>query len=448
MPADLTNALWAPFSSSDSSRIREHPDTPAAYVSWRELLPIMNHRYATAVGNQLRWSFAEASRPIAASPDTFRNWLGTDDDVIIDGILLGLAETTVLDFLDGTLPFLVSMAEIQNQSLKNFWSREFLKRVRPAAPPWPETLLIELTQSCNFACIMCSCRTDGYVPEKTMPLPVFGELIRQFAPHVRNLRLNGYGETTLIPELNQYLDCLNEFGFSGHKEIITNLSGPIAIYERMIRERFATIVSWDATTAPLQQAIRRGADFNQQQAALLKLGSLVRSAPEQLVLLCTVQEMNLKEIPKMVDFAAQHGSGLILFNMVKEPDDSPWMDLRFDEIASLFVAAQKRASECGIEIRVPDHIGNRPFTIAGTRRTSANGCDRPWKELLIRYDLEAQPCNMFHPWSYGLLQLGDWQIDMTSRIRSVWTGASAATYRSHVNKSPRHPYCENCYWMR
>ena len=111
MPADLTNALWAPFSSSDSARIREHPDTPAAYVSWRELLPIMNHRYATAVGNQLRWSFAEASRPIAASPDTFRNWLGTDDDDIIDGILLGLAEMRI-SFLTFTLLFTTEGLEL------------------------------------------------------------------------------------------------------------------------------------------------------------------------------------------------------------------------------------------------------------------------------------------------------------------------------------------------
>jgi hypothetical protein len=103
------------------------------------------------------------------------------------------------------------------------------------------------------------------------------------------------------------------------------LGTPLPLYERMIKKRFATIVSWDATTASLQQSIRRGADFSRQRTTLEKLGALVRSSPEQLVLLSTVQELNLLEIPKMVDFAARHGSGLILFNMVREIDGSSWM---------------------------------------------------------------------------------------------------------------------------
>jgi MoaA/NifB/PqqE/SkfB family radical SAM enzyme len=438
----------APFSAADTERIRNHLDTPAAYVRWREVLPLLNFRYATALGNQLGWSLCEADRPIAASSDLLRKWLDTQDDDLLDRFLLGLAETTLINFLDGALPFLIGVADLPDGSLKTSWTQDFLNQREQPVPAWPETLLLELTQSCNFACIMCSCRTGGYRPEKTMPLPAFGELIRQFAPHIRNLRLNGYGESTVIPNFTSYLDCLLEFGFKGSREIITNLSGPLATYERMVEERFALIASWDATSAPLQQAIRTGADFTCQRETLTRLGRLVRPRPEQLVLLCTVQQLNLTEIPKMVDFAATHGSGLVLFNMIKESDGSPWMDRRFGEIASLFAEAQRRARASGIEIRIPDHIGSKPLLLMGTRGTSAHGCDRPWKELLIRYDLEAQPCNMFHPWSYGLLRLGNWELDMEARFRSVWNSRSAATYRSHVNKRPRHPYCANCYWMR
>jgi hypothetical protein len=55
---------------------------------------------------------------------------------------------------------------------------------------------------------------------------------------------------------------------------------------------------------------------------------------------------------------------------------------------------------------------------------------------------------MFHPWSYGLLRLGDWQLDMQSRFRAVWAGRSANTHRARINRHPRHAYCANCYWMR
>ena len=448
MLADQASPVWAPFSAADSRRVREHPDTPAAYVRWREIFPLLNRRYATAVGNRLGWSLREADRPIAASTDILRTWLAGNDAESLDQFLLHLAEAPILQFLDGALPFLVSLADTPDHAIGSSWTRAFLSPANPNQPSWPESLLVELTQSCNFACIMCSCRTDGFRPDKTMPLPVFGELMRQFAPHIKSLRLNGYGESTVIPNLNAYLDCLHEFHFQGAGEIITNLSGPLHLYRRMAEERFAMIVSWDATSAPLQETIRNGANFPRQQETLASLGRLVRQTPEQLVLLCTVQEQNLEEVPKMPEFAARHGAGLVLFNMVKEADGSPWMDRRFEEIASLFSQAQQRASAAGVQVRIPDHIGNTPLALAGTRRTSAHGCDRPWKELLIRYDLEAQPCNMFHPWSYGLLQLGDWQLDMQSRFRSVWSGRSANTYRAHVNRQPRHPYCANCYWMR
>jgi len=131
----------------------------------------------------------------------------------------------------------------------------------------------------------------------------------------------------------------------------------------------ALLAQLDYTSARLQQTIRKGADFTRQLETLSTLATLVRRSPEQLVLLCTVQELNLPEIPRMVDFAAKHGSGLILFNMVKEPDGSPWMDTRFEEIALLFTEAQEWARKCGIEIRVPDHIGSKPFALTSARPT-------------------------------------------------------------------------------
>ena len=61
----------------------------------------------------------------------------------------------ILDFLDGALPFLVSLTDLPDGPAKRSWTKAFLEPSTASLSPWPESLLVELTQSCNFACVMC-----------------------------------------------------------------------------------------------------------------------------------------------------------------------------------------------------------------------------------------------------------------------------------------------------
>jgi hypothetical protein len=294
---------------------------------------------------------------------------------------------------------------------------------------------------------MCSSRTGGFLPERTMPLPVFGELVRVLGPGAKSLRVNGYGETTLVPDLGRYLDCLDEFGFRGLREIITNLSAPTPVYEDLLARGFIVLASWDAASSETFERIRAGADYAVMESRLRALGTRAADEPERLGLLCTVQEANLGEIVPVVELAADAGAGLVIFNMVKEPDGSPWMDARHEEIVASFAAADECARRRGVALRIPDHVGARPLRLARTRRSSATYCDRPWRELLVRWDTEATVCNMFHPWSYGPLVPPGPPRDVPGRFARIWNGPNAAAIRRHINRDAAHPYCRNCYFL-
>jgi hypothetical protein len=160
-----------------------------------------------------------------------------------------------------------------------------------------------------------------------------------------------------------------------------------------------------------------------------------------------VQVLNLDEIVPVVELAADAGAGLIIFNMVNEATRSPWMDTRFDEIAIRFMQADTIAARHGVRLRIPDHVGKRPLRLDQTHRSSATYCDRPWKEILVRWDGEATTCNMFHPWSYGNLSPPGPPRDVASRFRRIWDGPNASLIRHHINSDSPHPYCRDCYFL-
>lgn len=448
-----------PFTQSDSRRVIEHPDTPAAYVEWVELLPLLAAQDRTFLGNQLGWSHRLARSPLGASRGVFEKMLRAQDDTV-DRWLRALATTPVADFTDHHVPFLRNLGGMTAAGSGDAVVRSYLDLyqtpgtqalrrapARKAARGYPESVILEITRSCNFACTMCSSRTDGFKPEFTMPLPVFGELVRVLGPHAKSLRLNGYGETTLVPDLGRYIDCLDEFDFRGLRELITNLSAPPDVYEELLARGFVLLVSWDTTSASTFEQIRVGARYTEMLTTLRRVGAAARQEPERLGLLATVQESTIAEVEGIVGLAAEVGAGLVIFNMVKEADGSPWMATRFEELRQRFAEAKRLGDVAGVTVRIPDHLGARRLPLHAVSRSSATSCDRPRRELLVRWDTELTTCNMFNPFSYGVLRPPGRELETVDRFDSLWNGPNAALFRRTINSRTPHPYCHECYFL-
>ena len=86
------------------------------------------------------------------------------------------------------------------------WMAQMTQPVREAASyPWPERLVLELTNTCNLDCPMCRIGEFGVDPDRFMAKDLFDEVEHQLFPLVREVRLNGLGEATVLP---WFEDCV------------------------------------------------------------------------------------------------------------------------------------------------------------------------------------------------------------------------------------------------
>ena len=84
---------------------------------------------------------------------------------------------------------------------------------------YPRRIVFELTNRCNFRCIMCGREAT---PFKTYDLPI--SVIRSFESiytYVEEVTLHGWGEGTLHPKLFEILEFLNKYP-SLRKYFVTN----------------------------------------------------------------------------------------------------------------------------------------------------------------------------------------------------------------------------------
>ncbi|MCK5290916.1 MAG: hypothetical protein KAR39_02740 [Thermoplasmata archaeon] len=441
-----------PFTNKDVERIISHPDMPSAYVEWRELLPLLTEGARLDLGNILGWSYPVSRRALGSSRTVFRKAFDGISDDCLDRMMASLGDIPVIDFVNHFVPFMRNAGDLKQLFISDTVVSDFLDIYhQPRGKiPMPEHLMIEITKSCNFACTMCSSRTKGFRKELTMTLEDFGEIVRVLGRKASCIRLNGYGESTIIPGFMSYVNCLDEFEFRGLREIITNLSAPQDVYEELAARGFVIMASWDSTDKKQFVSIRRGANYPVMLSTLRKLGRSMGAEPERLVFLSTIQEGNIQEIEPLARFAAEIGAGLLIFNMVKEEGGSPWMNTRFGEIISQFKRAKDVADSAGIQIKVPDHLGSRTTDLDFSAKTPIEGCDMPNKEVLVHWDLETTVCNMFNPYSYGALFLQNvprQQQSMEERASTLWNGPNARLFRERLGNGSTHPYCKECYFL-
>lgn len=443
------------FEDENAERIIEHPETPSAYIEWREMLPILSKKTTEHIGNLLGWSFIKAKKPLGSSRKFFEDNFEGANQEIIDEWMYSLSQTSIKDFIDFHLPFMRNFSDLAEKWKSSELIRYYLKFYNEPSKGktvnrFPEKIIVETTKSCNFSCVMCSSRTDGFQEEFTMDLEVFGEVIRVFSPQSKSIRINGYGEASIIPNIEDYIGCLDEFGFKGYREIITNLSAPYRVYKHLVEEDFILLVSWDSVDKKLFERIRVGAEYDEMLNTLKKLGEKLSNDSERLIILSTIQEKNIDQIVPLVDLSSEVGAGKLIYNIVKEEGDSDWMTDRFQEIKSEFTKANQRAKELEIKLKIPDHIGDRDLDLQGVSKSAKTRCDRPLKETQIRWDTELIVCNMFNPYYLGILfrpNIPRSEQNMKKRFERLWNGPNSRLFRSIVNTDKKHPYCEDCYYM-
>jgi radical SAM protein with 4Fe4S-binding SPASM domain len=302
----------------------------------------------------------------------------------------------------------------------------------------PERLILELANTCNLDCPMCRVGEFGVDPTRFMARELFDQIADELFPHAREVRLNGLGEATLVPWFDHCIDRVTAAGL--HGELITNLTCDDAVLQRLVEARFVVLASWDAATPAMFERLRRPARWDDQRARLGRLAAFAfaRGAADHLHLLFTLQRANVDELPGMVRLAADAGVPSVLVNVVKLQDES-WVEASLPRIEAAVESARALADGLGIKLTLPDHVGPRVVRGSGVLLTSAAGCDRPHREVVIRWNGEITVCNMFNPYAYGHLGRHGFE--------RAWNGSLAQAFRRLVNGPDKHPYCEGCYYV-
>ncbi|MBD3340608.1 MAG: hypothetical protein GF353_15985, partial [Candidatus Lokiarchaeota archaeon] len=265
---------------------------------------------------------------------------------------------------------------------------------------YPKKILLELTNNCNLNCVMCGIGKEPYDLEKDMSIKLLESLSETVLPKAELIRLNGLGESTISSSFLDYINILSEI--PAQLEIVTNLtSANSQIWNILLEKNTNFLISCDATSAQLFESIRRGAHFKIFRKNLRYIGKNV-SNPPQAQLIFTLMELNIKEIKKTVEFAAEMGLGGVIVNVVKsDSSEYGWVSQNIDKIKMEFEQAHVMARSRNIALKLPDHVGKFAIHEGISNLSCQFQCDNPWNEVYVRYNGDLTACNMLNPYLYG-----------------------------------------------
>ena len=306
------------------------------------------------------------------------------------------------------------------------------------APRFPDSVVFELSQTCNLSCIACEVGRDGVRDDRFMRVEDLRRWAGALCQRAGHIRINGLGEATLHPQLGACIGVLA--AFPGSREIITNLTAPMATYEMLLEAAYRVLVSWDGSTATTFQRIRRGSDFEALRAKLPRLASSAAAggAPAP-ILLFTLRPENLGELIDTVALAADTRIEQLTVNTLKLDSGLDWTASHRDDIRRAFDRATERASTEGVRLVLPDHIGDETVRSDAAHHCSSSGCPFPWTQVVVRWDGTLTPCNMMNPYMYGSLG--------ARAVEATWNGPEARAFRGRANTPGRHPFCDGCYYV-
>ena len=210
-----------------------------------------------------------------------------------------------------------------------------------SARPHPSKYLVELTNNCNLNCVMCGVGATPYNPAKTMDLSFFEKACQSDLASAKVIRLNGLGESTVIPNFHSYLDTVEPL--PAVLEIVTNLTTKDdGILRRLIDMDFMVFISCDAASTELLARIRRGLDperFLGNVRRLSELSAVSSRDPLRTQIIMTLLSSNYRQLPEMVEFAASNRIGGVIANMQKGSDGA-WMRRSFPGLVETFRSAE------------------------------------------------------------------------------------------------------------
>ena len=188
-------------------------------------------------------------------------------------------------------------------------------KARPHRPfdgrvPPPNFANIETTRFCNLQCRMCIQFHDGStVAGPHMDLEQFDRIAESVFPFIDLWQPSVAGEPTMSAGFEHMLEMSARYGVKA--EMVTNGTLLTASMIEKLAPNIALLMfSFDGPDAETFEFIRSGASYDRVVANILALRKRCEQLPSgqmpQLGINCTLMERNIRGLPDLVDFAADH----------------------------------------------------------------------------------------------------------------------------------------------
>ena len=306
---------------------------------------------------------------------------------------------------------------------------------------YPRRLVLELTNMCNYRCVMCGRNAKSFRP--TYLELDFLEALEPLFAHVEEVTLFGWGEPTIHPEFLFLMDFLSRFP---HLRIYLLTNGStLGVLRRYVDNGALDIlaVSLDGADAETNDAIRCGSDFGYITGKLKDIADLRHQGVDVpfINLVFVIMHSTVHQLPDMVRLTHDLGLPelkavyLTSFDGLLE-DEVFWHDPEAyraprDEALAL-------AEELGVLVKFPPVIGEDALGEAAHKT-----CHVAWRDLFIGSDKTIRPCQ-----SSALSLGGITKADLATpeAFFALWNSPSMQAFRATVNDAEgMDPGCARCY---
>jgi MoaA/NifB/PqqE/SkfB family radical SAM enzyme len=260
---------------------------------------------------------------------------------------------------------------------------------------------------CDLRCKMCYYSADYKRKKEEIDLPTFRRIAEQVFPKTRFLYLSCSTEPLTNKHFAEFVRAAGEYrvpftSFCTNGQALTR-----EVVQACIEARQSEIIfSIDGAVGPTYEAIRRGGKWDRLLEKLELLAAMKRQASSRypqirINFICMLS--NIRELPAMVHFAADHEARCLnvrhLLSYTDE-ENSCQEETRYLEIFnSVAQEARQEAALRGIKLLLPDEVPERsPAALGKTCHTGDSGveanpyCMLPWYQVVFSWKGECRVC--------------------------------------------------------
>ncbi|MDP3888619.1 MAG: radical SAM protein [bacterium] len=306
-------------------------------------------------------------------------------------------------------------------------SIEGVRRLLFLIPKHPEIAQIEITNRCNFNCLMCQ-RIDLKVPISDMDYNVYLKVMKKL-DGIKEIILTGWGEPLMHPKLIEIIDVAKK-----NKKRVSLTSNGSLLTEKTAKKLLDSKIdsisfSLDDVNAPKTGSIGHPVTIQLKNIEnFMKLIKGKKTRP-QVVIQVTLHKNKEKQIFEVIKWAGRIEADLVNINRLDMRFNNKLSRPDYFEEKELVQKLERVSKECKIRVEFRSHVAFSgklrqiykiliPFLQRGGKH-----CLRVYNYIYINQRGEVTPCCALPLLSFGNL--------IGQNLDNIWKGQAFNNFRKH-----------------